>query len=129
MLARMERWLRGIRGAITVGRDEPDEVLAATRELLREMLRVNEVRDFDEIAAIFFTTTPDLVSTYPAEAARDLGMDMVPLICNQEIPVAGRLPRVVRVMMQVNTTRTQREMRHVYLRDAVQLRPDLTSAQ
>jgi chorismate mutase len=125
----MERWLRGIRGATTVERDAAELVLEATRELLQEMLRANEIDDPEPIAAIFFTTTPDLVSTFPAEAARELGMDMVPLICNQEIPVPGRLPRVVRVMMQVNTARRQREMRHVYLREAATLRPDLVSAQ
>jgi len=125
----MERWLRGIRGATTVERDEPGLVLEATRELLTTMLEANGVSDHEVIASIFFTTTPDLVSTFPAEAARELGMDMVPLICNQEIPVPGRLPRVVRVMMQVNTTRRQREMQHVYLRGAAALRPDLVSAQ
>jgi chorismate mutase len=125
----MERWLRGIRGATTVDRDEPEAILEATRELLAAMLEGNGIDDFEEIAAIFFTTTPDLVSTFPAEAARELGMDMVPLICNQEIPVPGRLARVVRVMMQVNTRRSQREMRHVYLRGAAALRPDLVSAQ
>jgi chorismate mutase len=125
----MERWLRGIRGATTVERDAAGLVLEATRELLQEMLRANEIDDPEPIAAIFFTTTPDLVSTFPAEAAREMGMDMVPLICNQEIPVPGRLPRVVRVMMQVNTARRQREMRHVYLREAATLRPDLVSAQ
>jgi len=93
------------------------------------MLEANGVSDHEVIASIFFTTTPDLVSTFPAEAARELGMDMVPLICNQEIPVPNRLPRVVRVMMQVNTTRRQREMQHVYLRGAAALRPDLISAQ
>ena len=125
----MERWLRGIRGATTVERDESGLVLEATRELLTTMLEANGVSDHEVIASIFFTTTPDLVSTFPAEAARELGMDMVPLICNQEIPVPGRLPRVVRVMMQVNTTRRQREMQHVYLRGAAALRPDLVSAQ
>jgi len=125
----MERWLRGIRGATTVERDESGLVLEATRELLTTMLEANGVSDHEVIASIFFTTTPDLVSTFPAEAARELGMDMVPLICNQEIPVPGRLPRVVRVMMQVNTTRRQREMQHVYLRGAAALRPDLISAQ
>lgn len=125
----MEHWLRGIRGATTVERDEPELVLEATRELLAEMLEANGIDDFEAIASIFFTTTRDLVSTFPAEAARELGMDMVPLICNQEIPVPGRLPRVVRVMMQVNTTRGQRAMRHVYLRGAASLRPDLISAQ
>ena len=121
--------LRGIRGATTVERDEPDLILAATRELLEEMLRANAIEDFDDIAAIFFTCTPDLSSTFPAEAARGLGMDMVPLICNQEIPVPGRLPRAVRVMMQVNTRKGQTEMRHIYLRAARSLRPDLVSAQ
>ena len=129
MLPRMDRWLRGIRGATTVERDEPELVVEATRELLREMLDANGIEQFDEIASIFFTTTPDVVSTFPAEAARELGMDMVPLICNQEIPVPGRLPRVVRIMLQVNTTRRQHEMRHIYLRAAQGLRPDLLSAQ
>lgn len=122
-------WLRGVRGAITVAEDRPELILEATRELLAAMLAENGVSDFEEIAAIFFTTTPDLVSTFPAEAARELGMDMVPLLCNQEIPVPGRLRRCVRVMMQVHTRRSQREMVHVYLREARSLRPDLTSAQ
>lgn len=122
-------WLRGIRGATTVTADEPALILEATRELLSEMLDSNGVDDFEVIASIFFTTTPDLSSTFPAEAARELGMTMVPLLCNQEIPVPGRLPRCVRVMMQVNTTRRQAEMVHVYLREARSLRPDLISAQ
>lgn len=122
-------WLRGVRGATTVAEDVPELVLAATRELLTAMLDANGVADFDVIASIFFTTTSDLTSTFPAEAARELGMNMVPLLCNQEIPVPGRLKRCVRVMMQVNTRRSQSEMVHVYLREARSLRPDLTSAQ
>jgi len=122
-------WVRGIRGATTVERDEPELILDATRELLEVMLRENGIADFEPIAAIFFTTTPDLTSTFPAEAARALGMNMVPLLCNQEIPVPNRLPRAVRVMMQVNTQKKQAEMRHIYLREAVKLRPDLVSAQ
>lgn len=121
--------VRGIRGATTVDRDEPSLILEATRELLSRMLAENEIDDFEPIASIFFTTTPDLVSAFPAEAARELGMSLVPLLCNQEIPVPGRTPRVVRVMMQVNTRRSQAEMRHVYLREARSLRPDLVSAQ
>lgn len=122
-------WLRGVRGATTVVADEPGLILEATRDLLGEMLRANEVDDFGVIASIFFTTTPDLCSTFPAEAARELGMTSVPLLCNQEIPVPGRLQRCVRVMMQVNTYRRQEEMTHVYLREARSLRPDLVSAQ
>lgn len=121
--------MRGVRGATTVAEDVPELVLEATRELLTAMLEANGVVDFDVIASIFFTTTSDLTSTFPAEAARELGMNMVPLLCNQEIPVPGRLKRCVRVMMQVNTRRSQSEMVHVYLREARALRPDLTSAQ
>jgi len=122
-------WVRGIRGATTVDADEPDLILDATRELLEAMLDANGIEAFEVIASIFFTTTPDLCSTFPAEAARALGMNMVPLICNQEIPVPNRLPRCVRVMMQVNTQKGQDEMRHIYLREARALRPDLVSAQ
>ncbi|TVR98082.1 MAG: chorismate mutase [Trueperaceae bacterium] len=122
-------WLRGIRGATTVAADESDAILEATSELLSAMLERNGIDDFEPIASIFFTTTPDLVATFPAEAARHLGMTKVPLLCNQEIPVAGRLPRVVRVMLQINTHLRQDEVQHVYLRDAVALRPDLASAQ
>lgn len=122
-------WVRGIRGATTVDADEPDLILDATRELLEAMLDANGIDAFEVIASIFFTTTPDLCSTFPAEAARALGMNMVPLICNQEIPVPNRLPRCVRVMMQVNTQKGQDEMRHIYLREARTLRPDLVSAQ
>lgn len=122
-------WVRGIRGATTVTADEPELILEATGELLSEMLRLNEIDEFEPIAAIFFTTTPDLCSTFPAEAARRLGMDLVPLLCNQEIPVPNRVPRAVRVMMQLNTGKSQAEMKHVYLREAKALRPDLVSAQ
>lgn len=122
-------WLRGIRGATTVERDEAELILEATKELLGEMLRANDITDFEPIASIFFTTTPDLCSTFPAEAARRLGMTMVPLICNQEIPVPNRLGKAVRVMLQLNTQKSQGEMKHIYLREAKSLRPDLVSAQ
>lgn len=122
-------WLRGIRGATTVEEDRAELVLEATRELLEAMLEQNGIDDFEPIAAIFFTSTPDLTSTFPAEAARALGMHRVPLICNQEIPVPGRVGRAVRVMLQLNTAKRQDEIVHVYLRGAKVLRPDLASAQ
>jgi chorismate mutase len=122
-------WLRGIRGATTVQQDEAELILDATEELLREMLRANAIDNYEVIAAIFFTTTPDLKATFPAEAARRIGMNMVPLMCNQEIPVPNRLPKAIRIMMQVNTQKSQQEIKHIYLREAVKLRPDLVSAQ
>lgn len=121
--------MRGIRGATTVDADESELVLEATEELLVAMLDANGIESYECIAAIFFTTTPDLVSVFPAEAARQLGMNLVPLLCNQEIPVPGRLTHVIRVLMQVNTRKRQVEMKHVYLHRASSLRPDLVSAQ
>ncbi|UCH27057.1 MAG: chorismate mutase [Trueperaceae bacterium] len=122
-------WVRGIRGATTVEKDNAELLLEATRELLVAMLEANDIVSYEPIASIFFTTTPDLCSTFPAEAARALGMTTVPLLCNQEIPVPDRLPRAIRVMMQVNTQKTQSEIKHIYLREARSLRPDLFSAQ
>lgn len=121
--------VRGIRGAITADGDTPEQVLAATRELLEEILRANRLEQFEEIVSAIFTTTSDLTSTFPAEAARKLGMHQVPLLCCQEIPVPGSMPRCIRVLLHVNTERKQSEMAHVYLRDAQRLRPDVRSAQ
>ena len=110
--------------------DTKPEVLAATRELLEELLRANGLEErFDDIASAIFTTTRDLTSAFPAEAARTLGMSAVPLLCATEIPVADSLPQCIRVLLHVNTDKTQAEMVHVYLRDAKRLRPDVKSAQ
>lgn len=121
--------MRGVRGAITVDEDSREAILSATRELLEKMLEVNQITDFDTIGAMFFTLTDDLRAAFPAEAARQLGMQMVPLINSREIPVPGALPRVIRVMMLWNTDLPQKQVKHVYLREAVRLRPDLESAQ
>lgn len=121
--------VRGIRGATCAAADTREEILQATRELLAEMLRANDSVEFDDIASILFTTTTDLTATFPAEAARELGMNFVPLLCASEIDVPGRLPRCIRVLMHVNTGKPPREMLHVYLREAKSLRPDMHSAQ
>jgi chorismate mutase len=121
--------VRGLRGATSASADTRDAILEATRELLSEMLRANGIADFDEIVSIVLTTTPDLTATYPAEAARELGMNFVPLLCASEIAVPGRLPRCVRVLMHVNSDKPARDMVHVYLREAKSLRPDVQSAQ
>ena len=120
--------VRGIRGATSAPLNQREEILAATRELLVEILRVNEITDTDEIVSILFTTTPDLNATFPAEAARELGMLTVPLLCATEINVPDRLPRCVRLLMHLNTDRKQRDMVHVYLRDAKALRPDIDAS-
>jgi len=121
--------VRGIRGATSARSDTRDDILQATRELLAEILRVNGIDGFDEIVSILFTTTPDLTAVFPAEAAREMGMHAVPLLCASEIAVPGRLPRCVRLLMHLNTDKSAAAMMHVYLREAKSLRPDMQSAQ
>jgi chorismate mutase len=115
---------RGIRGATTVEVDSADAILAATRDLLLRMVEANQVA-VAEIASAIFTMTPDLIAAFPARAARDLGWQHVPLLDAQEVPVPGSLSRCVRVLLLWNTDRSQEEVRHVYLREAASLRPDL----
>ena len=117
---------RGVRGAITVDANTEQAIIDATLELLRTMVRMNEI-DADDVAGVLFTVTADLNAAFPAEACRRMpGWTHVPLMCAQEVPVPGALPRCVRILMLVNTTKTAAEVRHVYLRDAERLRPDLT---
>ena len=121
--------VRGIRGAITVEEDTPEAIHQATRELLRKMLEASGIQSDEELAAVVFTVTEDLTSAFPAEAARQIGMHRVPLLSAREVPVPGSLPRVIRVLALWNTDTPQDRVRHVYLREAVRLRPDLESAQ
>lgn len=121
--------MRGIRGATSVTEDAPEAIHAATRELLEAILEANRIDSFEQIVSAIFTTTTDLVSTFPAESARSLGMNHVPLLCASEIPVPGSLPMCIRVLLHVNTPLAQDEIVHVYLRDAKKLRPDVSSAQ
>jgi chorismate mutase len=131
--------MRGIRGATTVTENTPAAIFDATKELLVEMLEQNSVcqrasapteLELEPLCSIIFTVTPDLNAAFPAEAARNgLNMKFVPLLNALEIPVPGRLQRAIRVMMHINTDKKQQEIKHVYLRDAVVLRPDLESAQ
>lgn len=121
--------VRGLRGAISVTENTSEQIIAATRELLTELLRANAITEFEEIISAIFTTTPDLTAAFPAEAARALGMQHVPLLCASEIAVPHGMPRIIRILLHVNTTRTQKEVVHVYLGDAKKLRPDVCSAQ
>lgn len=121
--------VRGVRGATTVSADQPDLILAATRELLEAILAANDAMRPEEIASALFTLTADLVSTFPPQAARQMGWGLVPMICAREIPVPDSLPRVIRVLVHWNTATPQAKINHVYLREALRLRPDLAAAQ
>jgi chorismate mutase len=116
--------VRGIRGAITVERDEGAAIVEATKRLLTAMIDRNEV-EIDDIASVLFSLTPDLRAVFPALGAREMGWTNVPMLHFCEIDVPGSLERVIRVLMHVNTTRAIDAIEHVYLDGAVVLRPDL----
>jgi chorismate mutase len=104
--------------------NEANAILAATRALLREIAVANNLAP-DDIASVIFTATPDLDAVYPARAARDLGWVSTPLLCMQEMAVAGSLTRCIRVLIHWNTDLQPEEIHHIYLEGARVLRPDL----
>jgi len=116
--------MRGLRGATVCGKDDPGAIFSATRELLWEVMRANPSLTVPDIASAVFTTTPDLTAAFPARAARDVGWDRVPILCAREIPVPEALPRCIRLLIHWNTELAQDDVRHVYLGQAGQLRPD-----
>ncbi len=121
--------VRGVRGATTVPENSRDEIMDATEELLNEMVSANSIES-DDIAAVYFTLTSDLNAEFPAVAARErLGWRLVPLINSIEIDRPGSMRRCVRVLLFLNTSKSQEDIRHIYLRDAVVLRADITDAQ
>jgi len=116
---------RAIRGATTANANTSEDILEATEELLRTMLSLNDLSNSsDEFVSVIFTTTTDLNATFPAVAARAMGMDQIPLMCAHEMAVPGALDMCVRVMMHVNTELKTSEIKHVYLRRAQALRPE-----
>jgi chorismate mutase len=119
---------RGVRGATTVERVDKEAVLAATRELLQLLVEANGMR-VEDVASALFTVTSDLTTTFPAAAARQIGWDHVALLDAQEVPVPGSLERCIRVLVHWNTDKSQAEVRHVYLGEAANLRPDLSWPQ
>jgi chorismate mutase len=119
--------IRGVRGATTIDRDERENVLSATHELLAEIFIANPELKTEDIASAFFTVTEDIASAFPAFAARQIGWDQVPMICSREIPVPDSLLLCIRVLIHWNTSKGQNEVRHVYLRNAEKLRPDINT--
>jgi chorismate mutase len=119
---------RGIRGATTADHNTATAILNATRDLLIRMVEANGLA-VEDVASVLFTATGDLTAAFPAQAARELGWQHVPLLDAQEIPVPGSLPRCVRVLILWNTGTPQSEVHHVYLGGAAALRPDLSDAE
>lgn len=117
--------LRAIRGATCLSANASDEMSDAVKELLTHMISSNDIESGDMVS-IMFTATQDLTCAFPAAFAREIGLDDVPLMCAAEIDVTGALPRVVRVLMHINSERSNSDLTHVYLRGADVLRSDLS---
>ena len=119
--------LFAVRGAVQAQANEPAAILAATEELMRELIERNDLQP-EAMVSCLFTTTDDLDAEFPAVAARDLGLTTVPLMCCREIPVPGSMPRVIRVMLHFYASDGHRPV-HVYVGEAQKLRTDLEAAQ
>lgn len=121
--------VRGIRGAITVDANEGALIARATKEMMMDLVAQNDLAP-EDICSVFITVTNDLDETFPAQTIRQLpGWELVPLMCALEVPVKGSLERCIRLMVLVNTDKTQAEIRHVYLGGAQALRPDLSKSK
>lgn len=116
--------VRALRGAITPDENTKEEIVSSSVELLEELLDRNDVAT-DDVVFIIFTATDDLTAEFPAAAVRKIGLSHIPVICARELSVEGALSRTIRVMMIINTEKAREQLRHVYLKDARQLRTDL----
>ncbi|QIZ09719.1 chorismate mutase [Priestia megaterium] len=120
--------IRGMRGAITVSQNTEEAIITATEELLEKIIEENHIQP-ELVASVFISTTEDINAVFPAKALRKFeGWTYVPVMCMQEMPVPNSLKMCVRIMMHVNTTQSQEEINHVYLKGAKVLRPDLSNS-
>lgn len=118
--------LRGARGAIQVNNNERNDILQRAEEVMRALIAGNRI-EAANVAAVFFTLTPDLDAAFPAEARTSIGWNLVPFLCEQEVAVPGAMPRVLRVLVLFETDLPQDQVVHAYLGEAASLRPDLAN--
>ncbi|WP_088007546.1 chorismate mutase [Indiicoccus explosivorum] len=119
--------IRGVRGAITVDHDRAEDVLKETKSLVLEMAAKNGIEP-EKVASVIISTTRDITSAFPAKAVRSIeGWTYIPVMCTHEMDVPGALPKCIRVMMHVNTDAGQQDIRHIFLKEAQALRPDLAA--
>lgn len=119
--------IRGVRGAITIESNTPELIYSETEKLVKAMVKANNIEP-EDIASVIVTTTPDINTAFPAKAVRSIeGWKYVPTMCTHEMDVPGALPLCIRVLMHVNTNIPQKDIHHIYLNDAVKLRPDLVN--
>lgn len=120
--------IRGVRGAIQAEVNEESAILTAAEKLMRRIIETNNVTE-ERVSAVFFTVTEDLNAAYPAAVRKNIGWNLVPLLCSQEIPVPGSLPRVIRILILFETEVKPELIRHQYIGAARVLRPDLNEAE
>ncbi len=118
----------GIRGATTVTENTKPEIIKAAQEMVTEIMCRNSLTE-DDFVSLLFTVTPDLDAAFPAEGIREMGICSTPLMCAVEIPVRGSLARCIRVLVHSYGVSSKRNVKHVYLRDAVRLRADLAGGE
>jgi chorismate mutase len=119
--------IRGVRGATTVSKNQEDEIVSSTEDLLKKMIELNNITP-ESVASVFISTTDDITAVFPAKAVRKFkDWTYVPVMCMREIPVPGSLKMCIRVMMHVNTNINQNKLNHVYLKEAKMLRPELSN--
>jgi len=117
--------VRAVRGAVTVDNNSSEDVMNETIKLLSRMIDDNVINK-DDIISIIFSTTHDINAAFPAAAARKMGWTDIPLMCTNEMDVPGSLPKCIRILMHINSDKTNAQLRHIYMKDARKLRPDLT---
>jgi chorismate mutase len=122
-----EQRLFAVRGAVQAEANEAEAIVEATAELMQELLGRNELGP-EALVSCLFTTTEDLDAEFPAVAARAAGLEAVPLLCCQEIPVPGAMRRVIRAMLHYYAP-VGHIPAHVYLGATQELRSDLHAAQ
>jgi len=121
--------IRGFRGATTVTKNDGTEILTETKKLIKEMIVANDIKP-EQVSHVLFSVTADLNDAFPAKAAREMdGWRHVPVMCMQEIDVPNSLPKCIRVMLVAETDLAQSEVKHIFLNDAVKLRPDLVNRE
>lgn len=121
--------IRGIRGAITIEENTESQIVDATEKLIREMILKNDIKA-DDVASVFISATDDINAAFPAKALRLIeGWTYVPVTCMREIPVANSLEKCIRVMLHLNTDKSQADIHHIYLERAIRLRPDLSGGK
>lgn len=117
--------IRGVRGAITVNENDEQEIIIAAERLIREAIEANDIKP-EDVASVFISATKDIDAAFPAKALRNIdGWMFVPVMCMKELSVPDSLQKCIRIMIHVNTEKTQSEIKHIYLEKAAGLRPDL----